>query len=988
MHESQRASSPTLARVDTASRALAQYLTRVGRRVLWFKLVRGFAFTAGSACALLLACALLAGPSLSPFGAILTWSTVALGAVFAAIVGIGSIHDLAGARRAKLLAPYQPALAARARSAAELAQRPNGSPELIAVLAQRVTDELSGLPLAQVVRPPRYFRAAAALAGAIAIGCALLLASREDASAGLYAMLHPGARDDQGTLSGLWVAGLRAQLTFPAASGREPEQHADARVLEVPEGTLIELTLSPRYAPERAVLRLGERTLPWTRRDDGLYALSFTAEESARMELRARVGGSWITDATQRDLRVEKDAAPQVELLSPTADQSADLDQHVPFRYRVTDDHGLDGIDLVVQLGPSKERRQRLTTFPANKQTRSDEGNVDVVPAAFGARPGQTIAVWLEARDRDAFGGTNVGRSPVRTIRIGDVERGKGGPEVALLTRARDEALDALGERLESPLEGGGALRARKLAKGLRALIDTLSRIGDDYAEGDAGDPNRQLVHDMMRRVTKLLREEAGGGDTSALGKSDRALIAELEEDVLWLTDLVGRGKLEAAQESLARLAATRARMRKLLERLRETDDPGQRAELLAEIARARAELREVAEKLSEASADVPSDFVNYDALRRETNPDPLEELEKALAAGDMDAAEKALASLDERMASLEHGLEGGSESFRSERFGGRSAALDKTRGQIDELQQGQEQLARDTDKLADKARERGAEDRAGQATRERLAQQSEQLEKRTRELEAGHMQPALGEAQRTAQQRLRDARDALRQGESAEARNMAERAASDLEALAMEMRLDARMYPGHDGSRMGAAREAEELARDVDRFADQVAAEGPRDEGQLSGSERDALKKQAPAQGKLGEQADKLAREAGEEGQAGAPRGLERASESMRAAEKALEKGDIQRAKSAQRDALDRLRETSEELEQQAQASQGKRGKKRGGQEGERGGQDDDKVVIPESGEDSRRSALRRRVLDARRAATPDAFGRSVERYYQEILR
>jgi hypothetical protein len=106
-----------------------------------------------------------------------------------------------------------------------------------------------------------------------------------------------------------------------------------------------------------------------------------------------------------------------------------------------------------------------------------------------------------------------------------------------------------------------------------------------------------------------------------------------------------------------------------------------------------------------------------------------------------------------------------------------------------------------------------------------------------------------------------------------------------------------------------------------------------------------------------------------------------------MRAAENALERGDLPRAKAAQREALDRLRETSEELEQQAKAGNGKGGGQRG-QDGQRGGHDPDKVVIPESGEDSRRSTLRRRVLDARRATTPDAFGRSVERYYQEILR
>jgi len=65
VHDSQRA-------LISASRALAQYLTRVGRRVLWFKLVRGLCFACAATCLLLLLCALFAGPSLSVLGAVLT----------------------------------------------------------------------------------------------------------------------------------------------------------------------------------------------------------------------------------------------------------------------------------------------------------------------------------------------------------------------------------------------------------------------------------------------------------------------------------------------------------------------------------------------------------------------------------------------------------------------------------------------------------------------------------------------------------------------------------------------------------------------------------------------------------------------------------------------------------------------------------------------------------------------------------------------------
>ncbi|MDB4990329.1 MAG: hypothetical protein JWN04_5507 [Myxococcaceae bacterium] len=971
----------------TASRSLARHLTRVGRRVLWFKLLRGGAFAVCTSCLLLLLFALFSGPSLSIFGATLVWAGLLLATLLAAAVGVGSLDDLSGARRAKLLQPVNPTLAARARSAAELAFAPNGSPELIATLTQAVSDELASLPLARVVPAPRHFGTSFSSAVMLALACTWLLAKRDDAAVGLYALLHPGAHDEQGSLVGLWVSQLRAHVTYPTAFGRAEDNLPDLRSLAVPEGALLELTLVPRFGVERAVLKLGERTLPWTRRDDGSFALSVTAEESGKLELRARVGSAWITDPTPRELSVENDATPVVELIAPLTDQTAQLEQHVPFVYRARDDHGLDGIDLVVQLGPNRERRLRLTSYAQKSSRRHAEGSTEVVPAAFGARPGQTLAVWIEARDRDSFGGANIGRSPVRTIRIGE-SNDASGPELALLLAARDSALNALADRLESARHADGEgdrERVRKLAKSARELVHALSALADGY-DPSQHSANENLVRDMSRRLTRLLREESAAGDASSHEKLDRSAVSELEEDTLWLADLIGREKLAAAEGALSRLASTRARMRKLLEQLKQSDDPAQRAELLAEIARARAELSEIAERLNDAQTDVPSDFVNYDALKRETAQDPLEQLEDALAKGDMEGAERALSQLDERMASLENGLQSGGDAFRNERFGKRNAALDQARGEVRELQQSQEQLAKESDRVADKARGRGAEDKAFEAEQQRLAQQGEALEKRTRELEAGRVQPAVAETQRTAAQRLRDARDALRQGEANEARSMAERAASDLDELATEMRLDARMFPGRDGARMAAAKKAEELARDVARFAEEVESNAPNEPEQLASDEREALQKQAPSQGKLGERANKLAESSKEDGPGGMPGGLERATQAMRAAENALERGDLGKARAQQREALERLRDVSQQLDQQAQASQGKEGKREG--EGSARNNPDEKVTIPGGEGDTRRSELRRRVLDARRAPTPDSFERSVERYYQEILR
>jgi hypothetical protein len=132
-----------------------------------------------------------------------------------------------------------------------------------------------------------------------------------------------------------------------------------------------------------------------------------------------------------------------------------------------------------------------------------------------------------------------------------------------------------------------------------------------------------------------------------------------------------------------------------------------------------------------------------------------------------------------------------------------------------------------------------------------------------------------------------------------------------------------------------------------------------------------------------LGEHAGKLSQEMRDNGPPSLSERMSRATRAMRNAAEALEHGDMRDAQSNQREALERLGELNEELDRQASAS----GMGRGGDGGEHAGSNE-KVVIPQQGDDARRAELRRRVLDARRAQTPDSFARSVERYYQEILR
>jgi hypothetical protein len=141
----------------TSERALKRFLTRTGRRVLWFKLVRGLCFGAGVSALLLLSCALLVGPSIGVLGAALSWSGLLLSCVVSTAVGVGRLDELQGPRRALLLSGYDERLAQRVRSAAELAEVPNGSPELLTEMLTSISTELAALPFRQLIPRPRFW---------------------------------------------------------------------------------------------------------------------------------------------------------------------------------------------------------------------------------------------------------------------------------------------------------------------------------------------------------------------------------------------------------------------------------------------------------------------------------------------------------------------------------------------------------------------------------------------------------------------------------------------------------------------------------------------------------------------------------------------------------------------------------------------------------------------------------------------------------------
>jgi hypothetical protein len=971
-----------------SAQALTRYLSRVSRRVWLFRVALAASLALATACCVVLGGAYLSGPSVGPLGASLTWGAALVVMALSIHYSLGDTSILRGSRRALLLRSHDPSLSARARSVVELSLAPNGSAELIEALSRRVWQELEPLPAAQVAPRPVRFWSTVGLAWLAALLASAVLLTNGTTLSGLYALTHPGQADPSGTPLGLWVERLDATVTLPAHLGGTSRPLLNPRVIEAPAGSRIELVLKPRFPVERAAFALPDRTLSFTGADDDTLRLSLTVVSGGDVVLRGRVRGDWIADSTARKLVVQGDGAPAVTLSMPTSDVEAAPEEPVPFVFRAEDDHGLGALELVVQLAAGRERRVRLQGFEEDGVL-DHSASTQVTPADFGAQPGRSLTVWIEARDRDLFSGPNVGRSAVRTITVGKASDAHGAP-VALIVRARDAAVDALGTRLASEVSERSreaASRANDLKASVRALLQELATLTAAYEKSSADSQTASVLHDMERRIDKLGRTErkaAAAEDLRDLRRIDADTIAELEDDTLWLSDLVGRARLSGAAGVLDQLEATRARMHELLNQLKASADPEQRKQLLEEIARARAALSELAQRLSEARGDVPSDFVNYDALAEQTQDDPLSALENALERGDVEAAERALAQLDQQLDGLKSGLSQGEQAFAAARTAPRNQALDAARAEIDSLSRAQKGLANDTSRLAHGQSQRALDDSNFRQHAGELAEKATQLEERVRRMEAQKAQPLVAENQASAAQRLRDTADALRQGDAHEASSMAERAADQLSMLASELDMDARMYPGPDGSRRRSAQESIELAREARKLAQSVREHAPRAaSAEPTAEEASALREQSSAQRTLAREAGRVANES--EGTPPSVRdGLSRARQSMESAAEAMQSGDPSEAQAHQRDALDRLGELEDELSREQMALGDRPGS--GERDGRAGG--DDKVDIPTSSENARRADLRRRVLDARRARAPESFSDAVERYYQEILR
>ncbi|MFI5305864.1 MAG: DUF4175 family protein [Polyangiales bacterium] len=947
----------------------------------------------------------LAGVSCGPV--VEPWLThIALGALAALTggmlaFGLRPLLGLRGLGSCELVSQRDPTLGSLVRSALELRSAAHGSSALIAAHARDAREALRALPAARVV-PLRMLGNRAVIVG---LGCAALSAAlwltSDAARVGAEALLHP-ARLRDGVRVAPVVAKLEARLVFPSYLAAEPRVLRDPTTIEAPRGTTVELTVVPRLSSQGGTLALGDASTRLSAAPGGRLFGRFVVRQSASLGLRLYADDVAYEDNRARAVRALPDRAPDVTV-QPPAVTTVEARDRVPLPWRAKDDHGLASVELAARLEDGPEQRRRLwSALSSDKPAREVSAATSISPAELGAGPGDTLLIWLEARDGDVVSGPNVGESQLIRLQIASDSQ-RFSLQLPQLREVLDRALGALADRLETSLPERPELAAQRFEElressegwlGKLHELVTASRQRDESTSLDL--ESLQSVLDRARR--ELARELAlyrGGTHThKQRAEADGRMLAEQERDVLLLADLLAQGLVDESRDLTRELSDLKRHIGELLAQLKAHDSAEAQRAVLAEIAKAQRRLRELAESLSRLSNQVPSEFINREALPSSEAGDALAELRKAVEAGDIDAAQQKLEALGREIDELAQHIEKGGARFREAHFGPRDQALADAEHKVSMLAAEQGRLADRTHELVKHAAERAKARNAAHGPSSEMQRTADELERELQSLAGSEQNGPEAPWLDRAHARMRDAADAMRTSDMAEARAMSSAAQTSLEQAASGLEQEARMSAnrGDEANRHLRASAANDKLRRLQSQIDQTMPQL----GQFMGEpERQQMRGDSEAQGQARRQAEALQGQMakGPDGDSLSPdgeRGLEQVGEAMRRAEGALQRGDPQASSLAQRDASERLHELQERLaRKRGQEQPGSDGRRSSRREGEGGGpRFDGPVHIPGADEFQGPVQMRRRLLDAMREPPPSEYKSAVARYYEELLR
>jgi hypothetical protein len=722
-------------------------------------------------------------------------------------------------------------------------------------------------------------------------------------------------------------------------------------------------------------------------------------------------GETRSVEARAHKIGIRADKTPTVELYAPADELDVAKVKRIELAYVAEDDFGIARVDLVYRPEGGKEFRQplELENFVADDASavrpRNDQGKYIWDLASLPLRPGVQIEYHLEVTDNDDVLGPNIGKSKSYKLRLySPRERHED-----LIHRQRQLAehmLELLAERLVSAESSVAEHRrihrlAEDIVVEMGGLVASLK--GDELATPKLTAALVTLRKNMSKRtrveaalLTELEKRSRGqresntnsaGGElpNKRLQDSDTQIIAELEDDVLMLSDWLHRQEMENLLGISDEIKASQDRLEKLFEEYERTGSPELLAEIERELKALEKRLDEMAAKRTTMPEDVLDRFVNSEAMQQQQDASCLAKVRDLLALGDAKAAQEQMAKCSKEMDDGAKALEEALQGLRNESFSEEEKSFNEMMSDLADLSQDQQDISDKAEEIHKRYAEEVSklQDGRGSEAQKSAKETLNKLRKKLAKIPGKGMTPFAKEELEILNKRLDDAEAMLKKGDLAEALSMARHANRSLETVQDELQLEL----DEDWSRQAvvaekAARAAQPLAR---RLVDELREATPSPSEIMSKADRRNLEKlrrqQKSAEGRaqkllkraesLGEKLPGKAGEAMGEGLKGSAERMGQAGEQMRAK-------DPSSAKEMAQQAADLLKKAMEGARAAARQKQNLGGST----------WRDEPVRIPGAEDYKAPEKYREEIMDAMKDDNaPTGFSEQVQRYYKDII-
>jgi uncharacterized protein YoxC len=742
-------------------------------------------------------------------------------------------------------------------------------------------------------------------------------------------------------------------------------------------------------------------------------------------------------------------------------------DETLVLRYVAEDDYGLTAVKLATGLTGETKKEITLSNTPEGKE-RSTVGEHVLELAPFNLRAGDRLSISIIAFDNHtgpvtaralpgaAGGETGVpeqaatssalsgeagpqrGTSPVRVLKIfSPAEQRR-----KLEAKAREVwelAITHLADRLEAErsdkgLAGdvetfstlNGSLSSLATATGelvRKELAPAMADMGDDDAaatlttafqnfflavQQEANSEAARLNDAKARVKGDPVAASTSGPLSKSLGDAlfarSKKTVGVLEHHILYLEDLLDERRVADLLSQMKELDAARSRLADKIAKLKDKDDPALRAEILREIERIKREMANVLNELAQMQPQIEG-FVNPDALAEQA--EQMEDLSQMVSENRLDDAMKELDDMAQAMKETVDGLRDRLDAM-SEQYQEAASEMDKLAQKLEGLKGEQERLLKQTESIADRARERREADlnKAGRELREKVQARLDQVRKDLREVPDRALPEQVQPMLQAARKRADELDELLKRDDFAEASDIAKQLQGQLDMLPWMLG-----QKEQGGPREKALQQAGQQSRRINEEL-QKAMQGAA--AQLTGPESKDIQELQRKQGQLAKEVADAGREMGELADKAPALGpgfsqkLTAAEGAMRKAEGHLAQKDPVPATDRQREAIDQLGQASDGLRESAQGMREKEGAGQGG-EGMGGriprpggatempGGDKDgngrrpnsqKVAIPKPSEFQVSDEFRKDLLDAMKQGTPETYKEQVKGYYRELIR